>query len=322
LVAISFTTVLFGSSQKACSVMTKNFDVRITTEKFTEFVDSLFINKNIPEPELKINPIYTNSVDLRLMKDLDADIISSVKKNSSNIKNYEITKVENTQVQNRFSDKQPPKIYNISLNSGGLKQNLEPIKTNNINRVNDAGSLNTINEAKRLISINEYAEAEELIDDAVLTESKNAWALAEYASLYERINKYNKAAFAYKKALNICPGRIEILYSYSICLYKNKNFDEALSNLRKIISINPEFMLAHFNSGNIYYQKAEYQKALESFVKSIEINPLNVDAIYNTALTLELLNHKKLAEKYYKKCLEIKPDDLQALNAVKRLQKA
>ena len=79
-------------------------------------------------------------------------------------------------------------------------------------------------------------------------------------------------------------------------------------------------MYAYYNLGNLYYKKVNYYKALDCFNKAMEINPSNSDVCFNIAVTLEVLDHKTLAKKFYSKCLELNPQDSQAGKALERLE--
>ena len=102
----------------------------------------------------------------------------------------------------------------------------------------------------------------------------SSWDLGEIASILEQIKKYDKAEQVYIRAISLNPNRIELIYSYALCLCKNNQLNKAEKNLLKVISINPDFMLAYYNLGNIYYKKGEYFKALNAFNNALQLNPL------------------------------------------------
>ena len=70
------------------------------------------------------------------------------------------------------------------------------------------------------------------------------------------------------------------------CFEKNQ-IDEALSNLIKIVDIDPSHSNAFNNIGIIYYQKKEYDKAISNYEKAIEINPNHKEALNNLGIVLK-----------------------------------
>jgi tetratricopeptide (TPR) repeat protein len=76
------------------------------------------------------------------------------------------------------------------------------------------------------------------------------------------MGNYSKASSLYAKALTKSPNRIELRYSYAHSLYKLSKYDKAEVQLRKVLSVDPNFTLAHYNLGNIYFKKAQYYNIL------------------------------------------------------------
>ena len=304
------------------SQTTKKINVRVSKNSYTEFSGSLKIEKNHAE-DVKLKNIYADGFNLKNKKYMATDVITPPEKKKEKIISE---KSRNFKDKNNYLQPQNnTNIYDVSLASGKVSPKVNLAKPSH-SQITSATAKNSeiqsmIDNSKNYIAQKEYTRAENLIDTAVEREDKNEWLLAELASLYEQINNLNKASSTYEKAIALNPKRIEIVYSYALCLYKKNNLDIAKTNLEKVIGINPGFMLAYFNLGSIYFQKSDYTNALTSFVQSLKLNPLNADALYNTALTLETMNHKELAYKYYKKCLDLSPNDFQASKAVERLSR-
>jgi tetratricopeptide (TPR) repeat protein len=295
---------------------TDELKVTVTKNGFNEFQDSLVIEKDIFENDIRLEEIFYSGYSLNNLKfDLD-DIIASINLPEKTVKKPPSTAITALNYHKNIYE------LNISGKSQSTKLSLNP----SAHIITPADKYKTapnidMQKAIKLITDKNYAGAEKFLDGIIIL-SDNTWNLAEIALLYEKIGKYNKSVLAYEKALKITPDRIELIYSYALCLEKINQTDRAVNSLLKIIGINPDFMLAHYNLGSIYYKKSDYYKALNEFYSSIKLNPLSADAFYNLALTLEVMNHKKLAHKYYLKCLELKPDDIQAIKAVQRLLSA
>jgi tetratricopeptide (TPR) repeat protein len=224
-------------------------------------------------------------------------------KKEENVKNDENDKLYEAEKQEiKMKNASNSQIYNITLKS----QKSQP--------------KDTLSSIKRNIYIKNYSQAEDSMDRLISGNNLNALDMAEIASCYDIMRKPHKAFFAYERALAKQPNRIEILYNYSLSLHKSRYYNKACYNLNKIIKINPDFMLAHYELANIYHEKGDYLNALRHYVISARINPMSSDTFYNIGSTLESMNYHKLALKYYTKCLNINPMDKQAAEALLKLE--
>lgn len=305
------------------------FTVRVEKEDFEEIPDSLIIeNQN---KKLNLNKKLSPST---LMDGFPGDDMITFEKNPAD----KTTPIANKEPEGK------PKSYDDSANQPNiLNVNLAYLRNQNIvqtygsfenndkfasysviaNKSIDSNELKkTLSQVKNLFSKGLNSEANSILNELSSYNLETCWDFAEVAGLLELTGEHHKAAKVYERAVAKNPKRIELLYSYSLSLYKNNRLDEAETNLKKIIKINPEFTLAHYNLGNIYYKKNQLYNALDSFNKAIKLNPLSLDSYYNAALVLESLNQKELAVKYFYECLKLKPDDVQSLKAIARLNRA
>ena len=63
--------------------------------------------------------------------------------------------------------------------------------------------------------------------------------------------------------------------------------------------------------GGFYSDHKDYTLAITAFNIALEINPHNIDALNNIAVTFSRMKDYSEALKYYKKCLEVTPNELQ-----------
>ncbi len=317
------------SSNKTLS--NDQFNIRVTRENFAEFCDSLVIPDE--KQKLKLDPLFFENFNL-LTGNYEYKDIFSVhnQKFRPNILKA-IRKKQSEDNIDYSSESAPNGIYSINLSS--QHQNSQIISVNNNSKINmdtymysmlSVDEKNTefnfeksIEKIKILISRKDFTNATEALNILRLKSKKNNPRLYILAGLYEKINRPDEACGIYKEISDTEPSKIEYLYSYAVCLYKNNNVDLAEKLFIKTTSIKPNFMYAYYNLGNLYYKKADYYKALDYFNKAMEINPSNSDVCFNIGITLEVLEHKTLAKKFYSKCLELNPNDKQAEEAVARL---
>ncbi|EKE03184.1 MAG: hypothetical protein ACD_20C00234G0006 [uncultured bacterium] len=307
------------------SVFHSPLDATVSKEKFNDVPDSITVPN--PQDVLNLDTIFYPNLNSTYGDLSGLDILTFDKLKEKFVKARKHT--------NNIHVEEIPEIYQIAL-STLREESKDYIRTVNIgndsseNFVNvsvkkkdgelDTGSQETIDRITRLISRGDQEEAIKLIDKEAFKPRKDPWYMAKLAGLYEQVGKYNRAAGLYDKALDLKPGRIELLYSYAYCLYKDDKLDKAEKNMNKVLEIDPKFTLAHYHLGNIHFKDGEYYEALKSYNEAIKLNPLSADAYYNTGLILEIMGKKDLAAKYYDRCLTLKSDDNQAKDAIQRLQ--
>jgi len=70
-------------------------------------------------------------------------------------------------------------------------------------------------------------------------------------------------------------------YSRGVNLDDKGNYDEAVKNYDKAISIDPAFVNAYNDRGVIFKNRKSYREALADFTKVIELNPKLAKAYIN-----------------------------------------
>lgn len=299
-------------------------NVRITREEFAEIHDTLIIeNEN---KKIKIKDLYFSSFDL-MTGDLISDEIFSVKSPKfepgifSRMQQEE--KQESKIVSAPTKQKNNDGIHNIKLSSNidnrrksnqnnqDSKDLSSPVQKSFLIKLKNTALLIKNNE--KTIDINNNLE--ELIK---LSEGKPQ-NLSNIARLYIKINELDKACELLQKAEESSPDDYKVVYTYATCLYKNKNFELAEQKLKKVTALKPDFMYAYYNLGNIHFKKKDYHAAIDSFKKAMGLAPEKADVYFNIGLTLEMLDYRELAKKFYTKCLQLNPMDKGAIKALKKL---
>jgi|GEM_PF-2862743 len=324
LVCLSATGLYMYSSCIVCSETTTankinpagRLNIRVTKDDFSDFRESLILN--VKNENVQLDNIFFSNINLNLASTTNLDVISSLREYPSHYPAPE-------HLIKPVIEDNTPNIYNISLSSqynppvAANKPNISNISITNKSYSNFS-ALQLIDKSKTAYKNKKYYESQIYLDNAVIKAGKNSWVLAEIAENYEKIHALSKADKTWEKAVTINPNRIELLYSYALYLCRNNKAGKANIYLNKIISINPQFMLAYYNLGNIHFKNKKYIDAIRAYYIAISINPYCEDAFYNLALSLEALNRKSLAIKYYKECLKLNPADIQVKNSLRRLK--
>ncbi|MFL3025290.1 MAG: tetratricopeptide repeat protein [Candidatus Neomarinimicrobiota bacterium] len=115
---------------------------------------------------------------------------------------------------------------------------------------------------------------------------------------------------------------ITILFLISFCLsqdkgleyYQNQEYEEAKNYYENIIIKRSENVEAHFGSGASSYQKGDWEVAKKSFQESLKSSDENLRSkvYYNLGNTFYKDNKAEEAISFYRKALELNPNDKEA----------
>ncbi len=92
-------------------------------------------------------------------------------------------------------------------------------------------------------------------------------------------------------------------------LILNKKYDEALSKIEQQISQTPSYQM-YFKKGVIFGNLQKYQEAVKAFSEALKFQPENVEIISELAEDLSILGNQQDAITYYKKAINIEPNNL------------
>jgi len=70
----------------------------------------------------------------------------------------------------------------------------------------------------------------------------------------------------------------ESLLDKGIALYNHKAFDQALAVFQKLVALQPNHAVAHYNIGNVYSDLGNLDEAIASYHKAIQVGGLDEDA--------------------------------------------
>lgn len=109
-------------------------------------------------------------------------------------------------------------------------------------------------------------------------------------------------------------GKLLLESDYKKDIAKDKKIAQLMESSAKEFGIqNPEKSTSDIYGflGNFYSDHKEYTLAITAFNIALDINPNNIDALNNIAVTYFRKKEHPEALKYYKKCLEVTPSELQ-----------
>ncbi|MGB3005410.1 MAG: tetratricopeptide repeat protein [Chitinophagaceae bacterium] len=89
--------------------------------------------------------------------------------------------------------------------------------------------------------------------------------------------------------------------------YRNKEYDNAITNYSAAIGIDPNYVYPYVWRGNSYYSKKQFDLAVRDFTQAIKLDPNSIDAYNGRANSYSSKNEYDLAITDYTKMLTLDP---------------
>ncbi|MEZ7893551.1 MAG: VWA domain-containing protein [Candidatus Wallbacteria bacterium] len=105
---------------------------------------------------------------------------------------------------------------------------------------------------------------------------------------------YKKAAADFESAKILNPGDITANYNSGCAVYKNKDYDTAISAFTRAIESDSgaSQFEPRYNRGNAYFKKEEYEQAIKDYEDALKIKPDDEDTLFNLELAKKMLEKK------------------------------
>jgi tetratricopeptide (TPR) repeat protein len=133
--------------------------------------------------------------------------------------------------------------------------------------------------------------------------------------------QYDKAISEYNKAISLNPTFASAYTSRGVAYAQSGDqYNQAISDFSKAIEISPQFAKAYKDRGFAYYKKGQYDQAIIDYGKALEINPRYADAYFNRAVAHYTKGEYEKAWSDVHRIeglgLQVNPDFINALRAV------
>ena len=92
-----------------------------------------------------------------------------------------------------------------------------------------------------------------------------------------------------------------------------ENLRKQVLNIKKVIEINPDYAVAHYNLGNVLQELGDHPKAIKSYQRAIQIAPNYAEAHNNLGIVFQEYGEQKKSKKNcYIKAMENNPNYVNA----------
>lgn len=156
------------------------------------------------------------------------------------------------------------------------------------------------------ISTSESPSGEELPDPKDRIEEL---LLVQKAQEYEIEGKFPEAAAIYEKILSLRPDVATSYVNLALMKAQMMDFDETIRILEQGLKKMPESEVLLSRLGHTFMLLGRVKKALEAFDLILKNNPRYFDALLGSAWMLDLIEQREDAQGYYRKALEVEPEN-------------
>ncbi len=130
---------------------------------------------------------------------------------------------------------------------------------------------------------------------------------------YEQRGLLDEAITEYKKCLRINPVNVEAIFDLGNAYHKKGWLDKAIAQYRKSISLDPQHTKSHFNLGIMLYKRGLNYEAIKEFEETLRLNQRYAEAHSNLGVVYyNNLKENKKALFHFRHALRLDPNVEQA----------
>lgn len=118
---------------------------------------------------------------------------------------------------------------------------------------------------------------------------------------------YKEAKSKFRRHLMLHPWNHFAYFNFGRCLLKTEEYEAAVEEFGKAISLTPEFIEAYIGLSLAHNLLGEFEKSVIVLKKALEISPLDSNLHYHLGITYEYGIERGKGYKYFKKALSLNP---------------
>jgi hypothetical protein len=120
--------------------------------------------------------------------------------------------------------------------------------------------------------------------------------------------KQERAAAAYRSALEIDPRLVPALINLANIHYSRDHLIEAMALYERAVTLEPDVFEGYFNLGNIHHDLGQYRAAEEYYLHALAVNPRYPEAHLYLAVALEKDGRSEEAKPHWRAYQVMAPD--------------
>ncbi|HEX4652471.1 MAG TPA: tetratricopeptide repeat protein [Granulicella sp.] len=145
-------------------------------------------------------------------------------------------------------------------------------------------------------------------------------AEASLGDVYLQQGRFAQAQGAYQRSLAADPKDVKVLLNSGVAYERAGLTAEAERTFQAAIPLAPHDAGPWVDLGTLYLQEKRWNDAASEFVHGIDANSQDPTPYYDLAVLLQRAGKNDLALSLYKKVLELRPNDADAMENMRRLQ--
>jgi tetratricopeptide (TPR) repeat protein len=158
-------------------------------------------------------------------------------------------------------------------------------------------------------SIGQHDRAADAFKRALDIDSKKVETYVNLGISYANMSKHQEAIDMLNQALKIDPNRAETFSKLGMVYSQMEKYDDAVINLKRSIDLKPGDPVTYFNLAVTYGKMNQYKKAIESAKEAIRLVPNFPDAHGFLGFSYTSLGMHAEAAGAYKEAIRLDPDD-------------
>jgi protein O-GlcNAc transferase len=156
-------------------------------------------------------------------------------------------------------------------------------------------------------------EAKQCYQELLKLQPDNSNALHFLGVVHYRLKQYDLAITYIKKAISLQPNYFDAYNNLGIVLQEMGHFDEAISYYRQAIQVSPGSYLPYYNIGNLLSEKKQFEQAIHYFYKALQANPNLIEAYSQLGKIFDHIGQLESGIHCYKYALQLNPNLLEEL---------
>jgi tetratricopeptide (TPR) repeat protein len=145
--------------------------------------------------------------------------------------------------------------------------------------------------------------------------------LAQGLSLANQ-SQWQQAINCWQQAITIEPNFVEAHFNMGIALRKLGKTQEALTKYQQVLAINPNHGMTYFSLGNLLFEEKNFTQALACYSKAIQIDPSNSSFYFQLGLVCHQLGRIAESIQCFEKVLGLDPDRADARENLAKLRQS